>query len=430
MSDQISGLFRVAALTMLAACSPAPDESADPDAAVEAPSRYSAEDEALYMARFEALSAGAAGAGLGSYDPLEPVAGFPDAQPWPMVAEGESTIAEEALDAAVAYAEAANSQALIVWRNGVVERVAYFGDTTPDTLIISRSLAKPITVIAIGRAILAGHIQSLDQPVSDFVHEWQGTPKDKILVRHLLDMRTGLLPQALALTADDILNRAYLHPRHGEVIVNDYPLTHEPGSRYEYSNANSELVPLVIERATGVRYGQWVSDEVLAPVGAPGGDIWVNRPGGLAHGGCCILLPAEAWLRLAILLLRDGTWEGEQMLPDGYVAEMRTATPQNPHAGMGLYVAGQYVERRGAANPEIEIGRNLHTEPYLAEDLFLFDGNSNQVVYVVPAADLVILRVGNRPPAEPEWDNSFLPNTILAGIQWQPGEERPTPQPR
>jgi CubicO group peptidase (beta-lactamase class C family) len=421
----------VCALGCLAGCS---DDSASvdqPASAMAGEGRYSEADEALYTVRFEALQKNmASGAGLGRYDPLEAVPGTQSPEPLPEVAQAQKSISSEALASATAYARAANSSALIVWRKGRVEAAEYFGDSGPDTLLVSRSLAKPITVAAVGRAIVKGHIESLDQPVADFINEWQGTPYDQILVRYLLDMRTGLLPQAQAMTADDILNRAYLHPRHGEVIVHDYPLTHEPGSRYEYSNANSELVALVIERATGVRYSRWVSDEVLAPIGAPGGKVWVNRPDGLAHAGCCILLPAESWLRLGILLLRDGVWEGERLLPDGYVTEMRTATAQNPHAGMGLYVAGQYIERRGAANPSIEIGRNWHSEPYLAEDLFLFDGNGNQVVYIVPSADLVVLRTGPRPPAEPEWDNSFLPNTIISGIQWEPGEERPRPQPR
>ena len=96
--------------------------------------------------------------------------------------------------------------------------------------------------------------------------------------------------------------------------------------------------------------------------------------------------------------------------------EMSTATPQNPHAGMGVYVAGDYIRGRGAANPELPVGRTLHGEPYLADDLFLFDGNSNQVIYIVPSARLVVARLGNRPPAETEWDNAYLINTLLRGL--------------
>lgn len=407
---------------LLAGCAAAPPEDA-PDAQA---------DETLYMQRFKALfdPEGARMQGLTGYDIMEPVPGTEEPVPLPQRPPAARTISAEALAAADAYAEQANSQALIVWRNGQVEFENYYDGADWSTPIISRSLAKPLTVLAVGRAIMGGHIESLDQSVADFITEWRGTEKAKIKVRYLLDMRTGLLPQGFSTEADNILNRAYLHPRHEDIIVNEYPLTHEPGTRYEYSNATSELVAILIERATGRPYEGWVSEQVLKPLGAQGGEVWINRPGGVAHSGCCILLPAEDYLRMAILLLQDGLWEGERLLPRGYVAAARTPTPQNPHAGMGLYVAGPYVERRGAANPEQTLGRTLHSEPYLARDLFLYDGNSNQVVYVVPSESLIILRVGHRPPKEPEWDNAFLPNTLIAGIERKPGESGPEPQPR
>ena len=128
------------------------------------------------------------------------------------------------------------------------------------------------------------------------------------------------------------------------------------------------------------------------------------------------MLPAETWLRLAILLIDDGLADGRRLLPEGFVREMSTATPQNPHAGMSVYVAGDYISGRGAANPDRDIGKTLHGEPYLAHDLFLFDGNSNQVIYIVPSARLVVARLGNRPPSGAEWDNAYLINTLLRGL--------------
>jgi CubicO group peptidase (beta-lactamase class C family) len=410
---------------------------AQPIAAVGGQQAAAPADEELYLQRFRALAANPRG--LEGYDPLEAVPGAPRHRPLPVVREGRGTIAPDALEAARAYAERNNSSALLVWRDGRIEAQHYFQGNDAATPIVSRSLAKPLTAIAIGRAIELGKIRSLDQPVADFVGEWRDDARDdgrrsKILVRHLLDMRSGFLPQAMATKPEDILNLAYLHPRHDEIIVRDYPVVDEPGTRYEYNNATSEMVAVLIERATGRRYAEFVSTEILQPLGAAGGQVWVNRPGGMAHSGCCILLPPETWLRLAVLLLDDGVWEGRRLLPAGFVAEMRRGTPQYPYYGLGVYVAGRYVERRGFANPERQpvAQRVLHSEPYLAGDLFLFDGNANQVVYVVPSERLVIVRTGNAPPRRDgvEWDNAFLPNTLLAGIQRRPGERAPEPQAR
>ncbi len=367
-------------------------------------------DEALYLQRFQA----AANAPQETYDTLEPVPGAAGRTLIPAAAT--ATIDAAALDAAEAYAKDSNAKAFMVWRDGVLERETYFAGAARPSLLASKSLAKPLTAAAIGRALALGVIESLDQSVADFITEWKGTPKADILVRHTLDMRTGLLPQGFSTDPADVLNRAYLHPRHDDVLINDYPLVHTPGSRYDYANATSELVALVIERATGRRYAEFISEEVLKPIDAPGGQIWVDRPGGLAHSGCCILLPAESWLRLAILLLDDGVHAGTRLLPEGYVGEMRTPTEQNPHYGLGVYIGAPYLERRGWAAPDLPWPKILHSEPYLADDLYLFCGNSNQVVYIVPSKRLIVLRVGDSPPKTPEWDNSVLPNLILKGL--------------
>lgn len=380
---------------------------------------FSDADEALYAKRFAQQNAGQRNTAAESYDPQEPVPGAKNWKPLAAAPAAARTISDEALKAATAYAAANNSDAFIVWRQGKVEAESYFNGNSREGSIISRSLAKPVTAAAVGRAIMLGKIKSLDQPVTDFVLEWKGDARrSKILVRHLLDMRTGFLPQALAPEAADILNRSYLHPRHDEIIVKEYPVVDEPGTRYEYNNATSEMIAVLIERATGRRYAEFISTEIWQKIGALGGTVWVNREGGTAHSGCCLMIPAESILRLAMLTLQDGVWQGQRLLPEGYVKQMATATKENPHYGAGVYVAGQYTDRRGAANPDRKVPKTLHSEPYLASDLFLFDGNANQVVYIVPSEQLIILRTGNAPPktADKEWDNSYLPNTVMRGI--------------
>lgn len=382
---------------------------------------FSPEDEAVYQQRLSALrEARRVGRGLTEYSPLERVEGADPENDLPIVPSERRSLPMDALKEAGAYAEKMNSTSLLIWRNGKLEYERYFGTTTRDELLVARSLAKPLTAIVVGRAIELGYIRGLDQPVSDFIPEWRGDERrEQMLIRHMLDMRSGFLPQSRSDHADSPLNRAYLHPRHDQVIIHEYPLVDQPGSRFEYSNATSQLVAVVIERATGMRYASFISEKILLPLGAAGGKVWVNREGGTAHAGCCILLPARTWLRLGILLLQDGQWGEHRLLPTGYVAEMRTGTEQNIYYGLGVYVAGPYTERRGFTHPDRPSALSppvLHSEPYLAEDLFMFDGNGNQVVYIVPSAQLVIMRTGNRPGPGHEWDNSILPNLVLRAL--------------
>ncbi|MEM1261272.1 MAG: serine hydrolase domain-containing protein [Pseudomonadota bacterium] len=403
--------------------------SAEQTAALEA---YRSDNVAsLYQQRFEKLMRESrAGGGLAGYDPLTPLPGSETFAALPIEPDAASWLDADTRQTLTDYLAPRNTQAFFVWQHGKLVMAEYFGDADADSMVISRSLAKPLSVIAVGRALDRGYLKSLDQPAADFFSEWRGTPKEAITVRMLLTMRSGLEPQRPSRDPLDIMNIAYLHPYHTEMIINDYPLVTVPGERYDYSNANGELVAPLLERATGQRYEDWVTREVLEPIGAPGGSVWVNRVGGTAHSGCCALLPAEAWLRLSILLMNDGIApNGERLLPEGYVDTMHTPTPQNPHTGMGAYVAGNYIENRGAANPDVPQGKNFHSEPYLDRDLYLFDGNGHQVSYHIERHGLIVMRLGKAQPRELQWDNTFLPNTVLRAFADGTGAAL-EPQPR
>lgn len=404
-------IVSVAALMLTGACAALPDEG----------QMTATEAEALYTARWERLHDRTGASGLAGYDILKRVPGAAQYASLPKADAARLGVSTEALLAAQAYAEASQAAALMVWKDGALVAEFYFGETDRESLIISRSLAKPLSVIAVGRAVAEGCIASIDDPVADYIEEWRGTPKAQIRVRDLLSMHSGLLPQAPAPDKNDILNRAYLHPFHDEIIINEYPMVADPGTIYSYSNASGDLLAPLIERATGQAYEDWLSREVFEPLGAMGGDIWMNRDGGTPHAGCCILLPAETYMRLGILLLQGGEWQGTRLLTPEFVEAMKTPGADFPSAGMGLYLGTPYREWRGASgdNETPSLSTSWHSEPYVSDDLFLFDGNSNQVVYMVPSQELVILRVGARAPAEPRWDNAYLPNLILRDIQGQ-----------
>jgi CubicO group peptidase (beta-lactamase class C family) len=390
--------------------------------------RFSEEEEAEYLRRYERSRTRVRGEDL--YYPRGPLHGAADWEPLPTTEPDDRTISGQALAAASAYAAANNSSALLVWRQGGIELEQYFGDYTRERLVNSYSLAKIIAAFTVGRAMELGAIQDLDQPVADFVEEWRNDPmRSKILVRHLLDMRAGFFRQLGSSEPEHIISRSFLHPRSEEIIVREYPVVHEPGTRYEYNNAAYAMVAILIERATGRSYHEFAGTEILREIGAPGGYVWLNREGGVAQSGCCMLLPAETYLRLALLALHGGVWEGKRLLAQSFVTEMKTPTVQNPYYGLGVFVAGTYTERRGWGNPDLGLPQVLHSEPYLTADLFLFDGNMNQVAYIIPSQDMIVLRTGRMPPRSEgsEWDNSYLPNTLIRGIVRAKRESTPQP---
>ncbi len=353
------------------------------------------------------------------YAPLAKV----DAQKGEALATGKADPKlESAIDAAQAYVAGLNSSAFMVWQNGKLLRETYFNSTDEDTLIVSKSMAKPLASMLVARAIEQGFIDSLDQPASDFITEWQGKDKAAITVRHLLNMASGL-ERFYRNTANPFssFHQGFLSSYHDEYIVNKVPLVEEPGSYYDYSQFTSDIVAILIERATKQKYQDYLANQLLKPIGAAGGDIWVNREGGVAHSGCCVMLPADTWLRLGVLLAQNGEWQGNRLLPDWWNAEILKGSANNPNYGLYFWTGTPFAPRRHFVDPEYLPNPGIkQSQPYAAEDLFMFDGNGSQVIYIVPSKKLVVLRTGGWPPKDAdgnEWDNTIVPNTILAALE-------------
>ena len=353
------------------------------------------------------------------YEPVDPVPGAPD-KPLPVAAV--PVVDAAAREKARAYAEKTKSQGFLVWQGGELQQADYFGDFAREDLIASKSMAKMVVGIVIGRAIAQGHIRSVDQPVSDFITEWKGTDKEGPTIRQFLQNSSGIS----RFTYNDFkpwsqTMREYLSEHHEDILINETRLDYPPGSEYDYSMITSDVLGLVIERATGQRYADYLGHNLLKPIGATGGTVYVNRPGGLAHTGCCLMLPAESFVRIGALMARDGVWEGIRLLPEGWVQETVTPSPANPHWGLHMWIGKPCVKRLRWFPERSQPVGVMHSECYLADDLFLFDGSGNQAMWIVPSKDLVVLRFGPPPtrrPGEPgEFDNSMLPNTIIRGLK-------------
>ena len=357
------------------------------------------------------------------YDPVDKVPGSTGA-PLPVTAGAGGSIAPEAIEKARAYAEKKDSYGFVVWQGGTIQHASYFQGFNRERLIASKSMAKMIVSIVIGRAIAEGHIKSVDQPVSDFVTEWKGTPKAASTIREFLQNSSGI-------SRFDYSNnwpwsqtmREYVGEYHEDLLINETEFQYQPSTEYDYSMITSDMLAIVIERATKQRYADYVGKSLLQPIGAQGGTVYINRPGGLAHSGCCMMLPAESFVRLGILQMQDGVWEGKRLLPEGWMKETLTPSPANPKWGLHIWLGKPYQERvRFFPERSQKIGV-LHSEPYAANDLFLWDGSGNQAMWIIPSKQLIVLRFGPTPKpkyGEPgEWDNSLIPNTILRGLKAQ-----------
>ncbi len=374
----------------------------------------------VYIERYMAVEASGGAGDVDVYAPTEPALGAHDGI-IPLAPEVERTIPADALAQAREYAGKNASTSLLIWHKGKLQSADYWNDVKPDTPVNSRSLHKMLGGLVIATAIQNGYIKSLDDSVANYIPSWKGTPKERMTIRNVLQMSSGLM-WFRGGGFYSVQSRRYIDPEWERILRDDLPMQFEPDSEYDYSDMTADIMPHIIQGATGKRYAQYLSEAVLKPLGAAGGEIWVNREGGMPHGGCCLLLPPETWLRIGLMALHRGQVGDQQLLPTWWMDEMLKPSPQNPHFGLMVWLGQPYTQRRLFHRPDSPSNARprpgaYHSEPYLADDLYLFDGMNGQIVYIIPSQELVIVRTGLRPPAnQPEWDNTTLPNMLLRSL--------------
>lgn len=332
-------------------------------------------------------------------------------QPLPKAALGERALSVESLQAALDHGAETGSDALIVWRGGRIQLEHYYEGADENTLTPTQSMHKSVVALLVGAAIADGHIASVDDPVSLYLPEWAGDERAGITIRQALWQSSGIDFPSFAFGS--------LGPMMGLLIGRDMrPITFEqkavepPATSFEYNSINPLVLGLVIENATGRPYAEYLSEALWKPLGA--GDAWVqmDSEGGMARSYCCLDIPARGWLRLGLLHLHGGMANGRRILPEEWIAAIRAPAPTNPNYGFLTWLGTEYVEQR-AYNSKATL-RVYHSEPFAADDVAYFDGFGGQRVYIIPSADMVIVRTG---ALATDWDDARLPNLLLAGIR-------------
>jgi len=195
-------------------------------------------------------------------------------------------------------------------------------------------------------------------------------------------------------------------------VVLGEPADEPPFTRYDYNSINPQGVGMIVERATGRRYSEYLSDALWKKVSAD--DAYVvldSTEHGLAHFFCCLNATARSWLNIGRLHIDGGRLNGEQVVPEAWIREVQTPSPRNPDYGLLTWLGTEYHKER-YYNHKGSTHAN-HSEPFAAKDVVYFDGFGGERVYAVPSLGLVIVRTGN---LRPDWDDAYVPNVIIRGI--------------
>ena len=309
------------------------------------------------------------------------------------------------------YAELHGSDGLVIQHQGKIVFENYWNDKQPDSLFALHSMTKTMNALLMGHAIADGFIDSVDIPAATFLVEWKGSEKEAIQIRDLLNMASGLQE-----SYDFSPSSARIQRMMGLDIIQpniDVGIDGAPGQVFSHVNPNSQLLGIIIERASGLRLSEYLSEKIWKKIGARDALFYVDKPGGMVHTDCCMWASIRDMVRIGEMLMHKGVFQGRQIMPSGWIEEMIQPSKANVNYGMQLWMGNDFVEYR-PYDARMTTFANYHSEPYKADDVFYLDGLGKKRLYIIPSKSLVILRTGSN---SKEWDDAKLPNLFIEALK-------------
>ena len=320
------------------------------------------------------------------------------------------SIPADALAEAQALAAAKNSYAFLVWHKGALAHEYYAPGFDRTSQYSTASMAKTVVALSLGVAVDRGLIGSLDTPIADLVPTMAGTRRGGVSLRDYLQMSSTFETPAANGPDAQVYWQYSLGDNIGEAVAR-WPETCQPGTEFCYANANTAMIGWAIEARSKMRYAQWLSDTIWKPIGASDGSLWLDREGGWPRYSCCLHANGQDWLRIGLLILNKGKVGNKQVVSSGWIDQMLAPSSANPNYGLQIW-------RGSPHNPARSYGKSVGVkipaaQPFAREDVYYLDGSAGQRVYIVPSAEMVIVRIG---APRIDWDDSELPNILLKAV--------------
>ena len=239
-----------------------------------------------------------------------------------------------------AFMEAEKVAGLLVLQDGRVRLERYGLDFGPEGRWTSFSVAKSLTSTLVGAAIADGHIESLETPITRYLPELAGGAYDGVTVRQLLTMTSGAAWNEDYTDANSDVARFFEPRETGGMDPTLYYMrglarAAEPGTRWHYSSGETNLVGLLVSRATGRALADYLSEKIWRSYGMERDAAWMVDAAGQEAAGCCLMASLSDWGRVGQLVLEDGVVDGRSILPEGWFDEATSRQADIGVPGMG-----------------------------------------------------------------------------------------------
>ncbi len=270
-----------------------------------------------------------------------------------------------------------NMRGVVVVQNGRIIAEAYGEGFNEQTPLLGWSMTKTITGAIIGLALERGAL-SLDD--TNLFPEWTNDGRKAVSLSSLAAMQSGLHFDEAYAVVSDVTRMLFLEPDMAGFAAG-MPLDHAVDEEFSYSSGTSVVLSRYWQNMLGEGALAFPHDALFAPLGMASAVMETDAAGTFV-GSSYAYATARDWARFGQFLLNDGVWAGERLLPEGFVTLMGTPSK----ASEGEYSLMQsWIDGPGDAPVGLPAGT------------FWLEGHDGQSVAVVPAANLVVVRMGLTP---------------------------------
>jgi len=242
--------------------------------------------------------------------------------PWEIDDKYNQTSIPEAMHMEV---ESYDPVAFLVIQDEKIKYEEYWDGYNENSLSNSFSAAKSVVALMIGIALDEGKIQSLDQPVGDFLPEYSEGSRKELTIHQVLTMSSGLNWEEKYTTPFSTTARAYYGSNIAD-LVTDLEVVEKPGIYFDYLSGNTQILAMVVEAATGKRISHYASEKIWMLIGAQHDALWcLDSEDGMEKAYCCYNTNARDFARFGQLVLNNGVWNNKVIISEDYISDATTA---------------------------------------------------------------------------------------------------------
>ncbi|MCE2681363.1 MAG: beta-lactamase family protein [Cryomorphaceae bacterium] len=278
------------------------------------------------------------------------------------------------------YINAMGTSAFLVIKGDEIVYEYYNENHSKSAVSNAFSATKTVVAFLIGIAIDEGKIKSLDEKVGNYIPEFKEKGREKITIRHLLVMASGLdWEESGKNPLSENAESYYGTDLYG--LVTRQHVVAEPGKVFNYQSGNTQLLGFVIKKATGKSVSDYCREKILEPIGAESDAYWsLDKENGDEKSFCCLYATARDFAKIGKILMYNGLVDGKRIVSEKFMREAKEPAKirteegwKNLRYALHLWV---YYDKKSTVH--------------------YFRGLKGQYIITVPDEDLMVIRLGNQ----------------------------------